>query len=240
MYRISKNEKGFSVVEAMLILVIVALIVVVGYMFYKNYHQTIATNVATTSNSKSTTTTTPNPYAGWKTYHSILNSGLSFMYPPTWHFSPATQSPRPNNSGGVENDSVLYSAQPQVSVDKVTNQYMCVSIDEYSSTGWDSPSNWSLGKQLTSERFSIGSESVTLSTFAGDTPMQSELILHTPNNSAGNHFITTNNGFVVSVDAGFNRCQQPTGGEGITNQQADFNSQPETAIAKLIIKSLRF
>lgn len=240
------NQKGFSVVEILIVIVVVGLIGGVGFMVYKNHNKKPSTNsVATTTTTKPAATETkpttqaPDPYAGWKTYTSPLKSGLSFKYPADWDFTPNTSVPAPNNLGGVENDSVLRSAKIQGTYGTVTNQYMCVSIDEYSANGWDA-SNWTLGKELTSEQITLGGKSATLSTYAGDTPMQSELIVHNPNVSSGNHFITTKNNYVVSIQAGFNICQQPGDGEGITNKQADFNAQPETDIAKKIIKSIQF
>lgn len=244
---IRENEAGFSPVEAILVSVIVVLIGVAGWFVYKNHNKKPAINsVAATTTTKPTTTqttsatqTAPDPYAGWKTYTSPLKSGLSFKYPADWDFTPSTTTPSPNNLGGVENDSVLRSAKVQGTYGTVTNQYMCVSIDEYSTSGWD-VSNWTFGKELSSEQVILGGKSATLSTYAGHTPMQSELIVHNPNVPSGNHFITTKNNFVVSIQAGFNICQQPGDGEGITNKQADFTQQPETNIAKKIIKSIQF
>ena len=233
------NEKGFSAVVTLLFILVVA---VVGFGGYNVWHSQIHDNQKTVASSKSSSTNSQkeinptDPYTGWKTYASPLRSGLSFKYPAEWDFKPNTTVSTPNNLGGVENDSVLRSAKIQGTYGTVTNQYMCVSIDEYSSSGWDFPSNWTFGKELSSEQLTTG----TLTTYAGDTPMQSELILHSPNSLAGNHFVTTNNGFVVSVKAAFNSCQQPADNEGITNKQADFNQQPETDVAKKIIKSIQF
>lgn len=56
MNKISKNEKGFSVVETLLVLVIVVLIGIVGYMVYKNHHKTtVPNNTAKTSTTSSHT-----------------------------------------------------------------------------------------------------------------------------------------------------------------------------------------
>lgn len=239
------NQKGFSVVEILIVVVIVGLLGAVGWLVYdrqKSQTGTKDTTAQTTTKSeapKKETATVKDPYEGWKTYKSVLNSNLSFKYPADWEFEPATTAPTPNDLGGVENNSVLRSAKIQGTYGTVTNQYMCVSIDEYSANGWKF-GNWSFGKELSSEQVTVGGKSVTLSTYAGDTHMQSELILHEANNSAGNHFVSTKNNFVVSVKAAFNFCQQPLGGQGITNQQADFNAQPETDIAKKIIKSIQF
>ncbi len=249
------NQKGFGAIEAVLIFVIIGIIGGASWYVVKANKNVDKTNAQTASNSsttpsKTTKKMTPtaltqvqtgkDPYAGWKTYTSVLNSGLSFKYPADWVFTPAKQTPSPNNLGGVENDSVLRSTAIQGGYGTVSNQYMCVTIDEYSAKGWDFPSNWTLGKELSSEQVSLGSSSATLSTYAGDTPMRSELILHSSSSTTGNHFVNTMNGFVVSVKASFNSCQQPAGGQGITNQQADFTKQPETDVAKNIIKSIQY
>jgi len=54
MNRIYKNQKGFSGVEVILIVVIVALIGVVGWLIYKDNNKTKTTNIATTSSNSST------------------------------------------------------------------------------------------------------------------------------------------------------------------------------------------
>ncbi len=72
MSKLRNNEKGFGVVEGLLIVAVVVLLGVVGYMVYKNHHKTTtvsatktttsSTKPATSSTSKSTapsTTTTP-------------------------------------------------------------------------------------------------------------------------------------------------------------------------------------
>jgi hypothetical protein len=262
--KLQNNEKGFSAVEVILVVVIVALIGVVGWFVYKNHNKTTNLNAATslsnkpatTTPAKSTTATTQpsNPYAGWKTYHSILNSGLSFMYPPTWSFTPATQTPTPNNLGGVENDSVLYSVAPTTSQGQYaaipTNVFMCVTFDEYSGNGW-STSNWNLGTPISSQQVNINGKNLTLATYKGTAivdgndssqpspSMADEMVLFNPSDTgSGDHFIDTNNNYVVSVSAQFN-CQQggfPSG----TNLNQGFTQRPETATAKLIIESVKW
>jgi Tfp pilus assembly protein PilV len=69
----SKNESGFSVVELLLILVVLALIGVAAYF--------VAKHVNTTNRSNTTTSSTANIYAGWKSYS---DNAISIMYPNTW------------------------------------------------------------------------------------------------------------------------------------------------------------
>ncbi|HET8991571.1 MAG TPA: hypothetical protein VFN31_00865 [Candidatus Saccharimonadales bacterium] len=74
MGKLKNNQKGFSAVEATLILVIVILIGIVGYMVYKNHHNTTKASVSSAP---------ANPYAGWKTYTD--SSGVfTFKYPADW------------------------------------------------------------------------------------------------------------------------------------------------------------
>lgn len=255
------NQSGFTVVEVLLIVLVVAVIGFGGYYVWHTQHDKKTPVATTNTSSKSTTstkptttaTTTSNPYAGWKTYHSILNSGLTFMYPPSWDFMPATQAPTPNNLGGVENDSVLYSVTPTTAQGQYaavpTNQFMCVTFDEYSGNGWDT-SNWDLGTPISSQQVNINGETLTLATYKSNaivdgssqqspSSMADEMVLYNPSDtSSGNHFVNTNNGYVVSVSAEFN-CQQG-GFPATTNLNADFATQPETATAKLIMESLKF
>jgi hypothetical protein len=185
-----------------------------------------------------------NLYAGWKIYHSIFNSGLSFRYPPNWYFPTATLTRLgpPNRFGGNENDSVLYSAKPTTKLGKYaavsTNVFMCVSFDEYTGKGWFS-NKINLGTPLSSQQITVNGEKLELGTFKGKTPMQDQLILYKPANAqSGSYFIHTNNGYVVYVSAQFN-CQQGGFPPG-TNLYQNFNKMPQTAVAKSIIESIKF
>lgn len=88
--KISKDEKGFSAVEVVLVLVIVVLIGVVGWLVYKDHHKT-TTAVLTSAPNRATETrvsppissTTPNTYAGWSSCNNPSES-LSIKYPSTW------------------------------------------------------------------------------------------------------------------------------------------------------------
>jgi hypothetical protein len=69
--------------------------------------------------------------------------------------------------------------------------------------------------------------------------MQDLILLLGPTNTpTGGRYISTKNGHVVSITAQFN-CQQG-GFPANANLNADFNSQPETATAKLIIESVNW
>ncbi len=85
MKKISKNQKGFTVVEGLLIVLILVVIGGVGYMVYHNDHKTKTTSVSTTSATKPATSikTTTNPYAGWQSFCSSYG-GLCLKYPSNW------------------------------------------------------------------------------------------------------------------------------------------------------------
>jgi hypothetical protein len=92
MKKISKNQKGFTAVEGLLIILILVVIGAVGYMVYRNDHKTKTASVSstslTTSSSKksSATTKSANPYAGWQTYHSKLGD-FTIQYPANWNIT---------------------------------------------------------------------------------------------------------------------------------------------------------
>ena len=90
------NQKGFTAVEGLLILVIVGLIGFVGWFVYdsknkseSNYNS--AASTATNSVAKST-----NKYAGWNSY-TLKYEKLSFKYPSSWQVKDQSQ----NNSDSV-------------------------------------------------------------------------------------------------------------------------------------------
>ena len=100
MQKLSENQYGFSAVEAMLVIVILALIGVVGWLVYENQHKsnpTVSTTLSTSTKPATTTkaTATPaqpaNPYAGWKSFCSNAG-GLCLNYPTDWQFANGNQS----------------------------------------------------------------------------------------------------------------------------------------------------
>jgi Tfp pilus assembly protein PilE len=96
MGKIRNNEDGFSPLEVVMALVIVALISAVGFMVYKNHKTTSSNNQSvaqssTATKTQPTTTTTPqpsatsDPYVGWKSYE--FKGWFSFKYPADYHIS---------------------------------------------------------------------------------------------------------------------------------------------------------
>jgi hypothetical protein len=86
MGKISKNEAGFSAVEAVMVLIVVALIGLVGWFVYKNHNKTntpSSTTSASTTKQNTSVTKVADPYAGWNTYTATLEH-VSFKYPSNW------------------------------------------------------------------------------------------------------------------------------------------------------------
>jgi len=67
--KLRKNEKGFTAVETVLVLVVIIIICVVGWLIYKNDHRT-------------KTSTTLSSASAFKSYNT---DGVSFKYPTTWN-----------------------------------------------------------------------------------------------------------------------------------------------------------
>lgn len=90
MNKISKNEKGFSVIELVLVLVIVVLIGAAGWLVYKNHYKTTIAKPTATSNGSaafsSTSSNSTNTYSGWKQYCDSVNR-YCLKYPSNWKFS---------------------------------------------------------------------------------------------------------------------------------------------------------
>jgi Tfp pilus assembly protein PilE len=94
MNKISKNENGFTFVEALLIILILAVIGGVGYMVYHNNHKSKTASVSTTAAKTSTATTskaTTSTSSTLKTYSSDY-AGVSFQYPSTWSLKAQTDA----------------------------------------------------------------------------------------------------------------------------------------------------
>ena len=88
MGKISKPQAGFSAVEAMIIILVLAVVAGAGYLVYKNHHKTKTTTPPISSTTKTTmatkTATTADPYAGWKSYCDTATSGC-FKYSSDWN-----------------------------------------------------------------------------------------------------------------------------------------------------------
>ena len=101
MSKLTKNEKGFSAIELIMIVVIVVLIGGLGYIVYKNKHQ--PTKVVTVTKTvvaptKSNTATTKDPYSGWNTT-TLKYEQISYKYPTNWTITDKSSAmPKSQNS----------------------------------------------------------------------------------------------------------------------------------------------
>ncbi len=141
------NQKGFSAVELVIILVILIAIGAAGWLVYQHNHKAKATSpistpstTRTSSNTKKTVATQPNPYQGWLSYCSSVG-GLCVKYPSNWKLADVSNqgsnpeeeditSPsgdvkvvyQPNdapplNDGDSETDDVLSETSPASTTD---------------------------------------------------------------------------------------------------------------------------
>ncbi|MEU9276545.1 hypothetical protein [Streptomyces sp. NPDC048341] len=92
MRKVTRNTKGFALVE---LLIIIVVLVAVGGVGAFAYHQSHKTKKATTSSTSSKTSTNKNtttdPYAGWKSA-SLTYEKASFKYPDTWQLKSTPQT----------------------------------------------------------------------------------------------------------------------------------------------------
>jgi len=245
----NKSQAGSTHI-VIIVIFVVALIGTLGFIFWNNFlKETSVTNTAT-DNSQATKTEdkkeiAKDPYDGWKTYTSITPSNLSFKYPSDWEFAPPTKE-FANTIGGKSLTLGLQSKKPKVeSVNGgpvTTNQFICVTLTEY--TGNWQYSNETYSNELSSETLSIANTSTFLNTYSDATlgrnnkPMGNIMRLITnPPSSRGQSYIDTRDDYRVEVTAQYNCIQ---GGEGIEDLNADFDAQPDTMAAKLIMKSVQF
>ncbi|MDB5163883.1 MAG: hypothetical protein JWS12_501 [Candidatus Saccharibacteria bacterium] len=89
MHKLSNNESGFSVIEAILLLIIVIAIAGVGYYVYKAKKNTTAT-YNTTASSSAVAQTSQGQYCS-------AYGGICFSYPPNWKVSPIVDTLNPPN-----------------------------------------------------------------------------------------------------------------------------------------------
>jgi len=79
----TNNNKGFTLVEVLLLIVVLILVGGLGYLGYKQVNKKSTTSTSSTTAS-TTKTTAVDPYAGWKT-GTLKYEKLSFKYPSNWN-----------------------------------------------------------------------------------------------------------------------------------------------------------
>ncbi len=85
MGRLRNNQKGFTAVEGLLIVLILVVIGAVGYMVYHNNHKTKTVGTTNTSSNKPATTNTKTPTSSNSSQVFTASSyGFQFTYPQKW------------------------------------------------------------------------------------------------------------------------------------------------------------
>jgi hypothetical protein len=82
----TRRQAGFSVIEGVMALAIVALIGVVVWQAVKGHQKAVASSSQTPTSSSSVK---DDPYSGWKTFNSTYEKDLSFKYPGNWVYKSA-------------------------------------------------------------------------------------------------------------------------------------------------------
>lgn|GEM_PF-1803979 len=120
MGKIHKNERGFSAVEGILVLIIIVLVGVVGWFVFKNHKKTPVTNTSTS--------TTQTPAATVKTEpaktiaYSNADLGVTLNYPESWGTATlADGSLYQYQSGGYK--QLTFSKATGVNINFVTSVY---------------------------------------------------------------------------------------------------------------------
>lgn len=138
MNKIKKNESGFSVVEALLIIILVV-IGAVGYMVYHNDNKSkvvSANNTAKTSinnTSKASTTTTTNPYSGWSTY-TDTSGWFTLKYPSDWTNNTAQAGSTVTEGPSQTQTTLTSNGQGNLgptSLGQANNNFLIVTSDTY-------------------------------------------------------------------------------------------------------------
>lgn len=89
------HQKGFAVIEALLIVLVIVLLAGTGWYVYRHRDRSIAASRSSSKQASKTstvpTTTQPDPYAGWRSYTSSTEK-LTFKYPAEWTAIPSSDS----------------------------------------------------------------------------------------------------------------------------------------------------
>lgn len=121
------NQKGFSVVEVLIVIVVIGLVGAIGWTVYarQDNDQDKQTPTPTSSQNEEAdqATETADPYEGWQTY---TNSqlGYSFKYPDSWTVTPINYGDKLGaiqiDSNDIETEDLPIGATDVISGSRVT------------------------------------------------------------------------------------------------------------------------
>ena len=228
MVKLNNNEKGFGIIEGLLIVAVVVLLGYVGYMIYENHNKT--TSSATTANTATTTpaktTTTVDPYAGWKTATST-RAKFSVKYPTNWTYS-ETVGDKDNVEHIVLDSSSFHITMDSFNGSDVSNggnpDTKCNDCQKTTNTA-----TFTAGK--------LGSVNLETITYTLDSGMGNGLVLR---QADGTYYITspTATGGIKTDFRGISKLNSLQDYQNETATQ--FAANPDLATAKLILKSVSY
>jgi hypothetical protein len=241
-----KNQKGFSALEGLLILVIVGLIGFVGWYVWqaKNNADDNLSSATETSNS-SQSTATSNPYAGWKTYTSN-NEKFTFKYPSNWELNGEAASGNLKEEVGLRGPNNFLMTYSLVKIDPgaITPANHAKSGNDNDPNAYDPNSNvYNGATELSIKNFDKKLYIVIdQSTINDNQPVQgigiSENKTYTAQKYLNPMYYEAKNttGYMVQW---FGAYAAPQGGPVSLSHDA-FIAKPELATAKLILQSISY
>ena len=194
-----RNHKGFTLVEALLVVLILAVLGFGGYYVWHSHHKTkavAATNTSTTATK--TVTKAANPYAGWQTYKSSDNV-YSIKYPATWVTS--------NHCSDLVNIECLNLFPDQTSKTNFTNDVYVV--EEKTSL---SPKSWYDQNIAPASSDTITSNSTSINNYT------TYYVKDVNPSYTDDGYIISNNGYLVYLNFREHETNYGPGGTTVTSQ----------------------
>jgi Tfp pilus assembly major pilin PilA len=242
MNKTTKHQSGFTVVEFLIIIVVLAVIGGVGYLVYKKHHKTDKT---TTASAKQTAPqpAKSDPYAGWKSYTSDLG-GFSVKYPASgWTITAY------GDDGSKATGSAVTANESHFAINEDIGQGSTTSNLQYS-VSMDVEGNLSaIGQDNGALNYRLGSVQKTLNngiqlwqtsedTFnTSSVPKCGDNGIVMIKAASDNHlYATLPNGKYLNFTAGF--CNGPL--QQLTQGYQQQVNDPETATATKILESISY
>jgi hypothetical protein len=236
-------ERGFTLVEVLIIFVILCVIGGVGYLTYHNHYDTKkSSSTSTAKNTIPNAVAADSPYTGWDTYASDLG-GFSFRYPATgWTLN--SFDSLGNKQTGSEVDG---KDETQVSLTENTGQGLSLGLTQYSiniNIGNQSSMNtdnaavtYSLGTAGSKLSNGIVSWQTSENTFnTSSVPKCGNVgIVMLAASSGNNLYFPLSNEQYLNYHAGF--CQGP--GQTLSLSYQQQIDSPEFTVAKEVLASIK-